>query len=131
MSALGLLPLSTTLLGDKKLVRREYKGENLLKGVSWTGYEIHLGRSVCRVNPKESLVEKDPTLGGIDRDKKLIGTYIHGWFENHKVSEKIFSLILGKKFNIPVSFNEIKNQEMNELAVFLEKHCDVDKILQF
>ena len=131
MSALGLLPLSTTLLGDKKLVRREYKGENLLKGLSWTGYEIHLGRSVFRVDPKESLVEKDQTLGVIDRDKKLIGTYIHGWFENHKVSEKILSLIIGKKLKIPVSFNEIKNHELNELAIFLEKHSNVDKILKF
>ena len=131
MSGLSLFPLSTRLLGDKKLVRRAYKGENLLKGLSWTGYEIHLGRSVFNVEPKESLVEKDPTLGVIDRDKKLIGTYIHGWFDNHKVSEKILSLILGKNINIPVSFNEIKNQEMNELAFFFEKHCDIDKILQF
>jgi len=52
-------------------------------------------------------------------------------FDNHKVSEKILSLILGKNINIPVSFNEIKNQEMNELAFFFEKHCDIDKILQF
>ena len=90
-----------------------------------------MGRSVFRVDPKESLVEKDPTLGVIDRDKKLIGTYIHGWFENHKVTEKILSLIIGKKFKIPVSFNEIKNHELNELAIFLEKHSDVDKILKF
>ena len=46
-----------------------------------------------------------------------------------KVALQFFFYI--KKFNIPVSFNEIKNQEMNELAVFLEKHCDIDKILQF
>ena len=130
MSGLGLFPMSTTLFGNKKLVRREYTGQNWLKGLVWTGYEIHLGRTFFNIEPEETLVRKDPTLAVIERDKKLIGTYIHGWFENRKVVERLLSLLTGKVFDVPVSFKEIKDREMDELSVFIEEHCDLDQILK-
>ena len=130
MSGLGLFPMTTTLVGNKKLVKREYQGKNWLDGLCWKGYEIHLGRTVFNITPEETLVKKDETLAVIDRRKKVIGTYIHGWFESKEVSERLLSLLTGKEFKVPVSFSEIKDREMDELAIFIEKHCDVEKILQ-
>ena len=80
-----------------------------------------MGRTFFNVTPQETLVKTDETLAVIDRSKKVIGTYIHGWFENKELSERLLSLLTGKDFYIPETFNEIKNREMDELAIFIEK----------
>ena len=134
-SGLGLLPMTTVLEGDKKLVRRIYKGINWLNGLDWSGYEIHLGRTEFHKNPQESFVTEEVTaanyssLGVIDRKQKIIGTYIHGWLESPEVAKKLLALLTAETFDIPLSFQETKEREMNELALFLEEHCEVEKIL--
>ena len=134
-SGLGLLPMTTVLEGDKKLVRRRYKGINWLNGLDWSGYEIHLGRTEFHKNPQESFVTEevtaanDSSLGVIDRKQKIIGTYIHGWLESPEVTQKLLALLTAETFDIPLSFQETKEREMDELALFLEEHCEVEKIL--
>jgi adenosylcobyric acid synthase len=134
-SGLGLLSMTTVLEGDKKLVRRTYKGINWLNGLDWTGYEIHLGRTEFHKNPQELFVEaespgtNESVLGVIDNQQKVIGTYIHGWLESIEVTKKILALLTAETFDIPFSFQETKEREMDELALFLEEHCEVEKIL--
>jgi len=133
---LGLLPMKTVLAGDKKLVRREYQGQNWLAGLNWTGYEIHLGQTEFHDNPQEPFVVPEvpelhkAALGVIERKRKIIGTYIHGWLESPEIIQKLFALLSSETFDIPFSFQENKEREMDELALFLEEHCDVEKILQ-
>ena len=133
---LGLLPMKTVLAGDKKLVRREYQGQNWLAGLNWTGYEIHLGQTEFHENPQEPFVVPEvpelhkAALGVIERKRKIIGTYIHGWLESPEIIQKLFALLSSETFDIPFSFQENKEREMDELALFLEEHCDVEKILQ-
>mgnify|MGYP001189403378 FL=1 len=134
-SGLGLLPMTTVLEGDKKLVRRRYKGINWLNGLDWSGYEIHLGRTEFHKNQQESIVieevtaANDSSLGVIDRKQKIIGTYIHGLLESPEVTQKLLALLTAETFDIPLSFQETKEREMDELALFLEEHCEVEKIL--
>ena len=134
-SGLGLLPMTTVLEGDKKLVRRRYKGINWLNGLDWSGYEIHLGRTEFHKNQQESFVieevtaANDSSLGVIDRKQKIIGTYIHGLLESPEVTQKLLALLTAETFDIPLSFQETKEREMDELALFLEEHCEVEKIL--
>ena len=135
-SGLGLLPMTTVLEGDKKLVRRRYKGINWLNGLDWSGYEIHLGRTEFHENPQELFVEaetqatNESSVGVIDRKQKIIGTYIHGLFESPEVTKKLLALLTAETFDIPLSFQETKEREMDELALFLEEHCEVEKILK-
>ena len=134
-SGLGLLPMTTVLEGDKKLVRRRYKGINWLNGLDWSGYEIHLGCTEFHKNQQESFVTEevttanDSSLGVIDRKQKIIGTYIHGLLESPEVTQKLLALLTAETFDIPLSFQETKEREMDELALFLEEHCEVEKIL--
>jgi len=134
-AGLGQLPITTELEGDKKLVQRRSKGINWLNGLDWTGYEIHLGRTEFHKNPQESFVTEevtaanDSSLGVIDRKQKIIGTYIHGLLESPEVTQKLLALLTAKSFDIPLSFQETKEREMDELALFLEEHCEVEKIL--
>jgi len=39
-------------------------------------------------------------------------------------------LLTAETFEIRFSFQETKEREMNELALFLEEHCEVEKILE-
>ena len=95
----------------------------------WSGYEIHLGRSEITSNELESIVKNDDSLGVIDRNQKIIGTYIHGWLESTDVTRNILQLVSPENFDIPFSFQETKELEMEELADFLEEYCDVESIL--
>jgi len=129
-SGLGFLPMTTVLEGDKQLEKREYQGQNWLEGLSWSGYEIHLGRSEIRINELESIVKNDVSLGVIDRKQKIIGTYIHGWLESPEIIRRLLALVSPEPFDIPVSFQQTKECEMEELADFLEEYCDVESILR-
>ena len=129
-SGLGFLPLTTVLEGDKKLQKREYQGQNWLEGLCWSGYEIHLGRSEFSFNELESIVKNDASLGVIDRKQKIIGTYIHGWLESPEITGRLLALVSSVPFEIPFSFQQTKEREMEELAVFLEEYCDVESILR-
>ncbi|MDC0188277.1 cobyric acid synthase [bacterium] len=128
-SGLGFLQMTTILEGDKQLEKREYQGQNWLAGLCWSGYEIHLGRSVTSSNELESIVKNDASLGVIDRTQKIIGTYIHGWLESPEVTRRLLALVSPEPFDIPFSFQEAKELEMEELADFLEEYCDVESIL--
>ena len=128
-SGLGFLQMTTILEGDKQLEKREYQGQNWLSGLCWSGYEIHLGRSVTSSKELESIVKNDASLGVIDRTQKIIGTYIHGWLESPEVTRRLLALVSPEPFDIPFSFQETKELEMEELADFLEEYCDVESIL--
>ena len=66
----------------------------------------------------------------IDRAKKIIGTYIHGWLESPEVTRRLLGLVSPAPFDIPFSFQQTKEREMEELADFLEEYCDVESILR-
>ena len=127
---LDFLPMTTVLEGDKQLEKREYHGQNWLEGLCWSGYEIHLGRTEIQSNELESFVNNDTSIGVIDRAKKIIGTYIHGWLESPEVTKRLLALVSPEPFDIPFSFQQTKEREMEELADFLEEYCDVESILR-
>ena len=46
------------------------------------------------------------------------------------MTQRLLALLTSESFVIPFSFQETKEQEMDELAEFLEEHCEVEKIIQ-
>ena len=124
-----MLPMTTVLEGDKRLVRKDYHGINEFEGLKFNAYEIHLGRSEFSGNLPESLVLEDPNLGVVDSSHRLVGTYLQGLLESPEIVQKLLYWVSGKHFEIPESFNQARERELDELAVFLEEHCEVDHIL--
>ncbi len=55
--------------------------------------------------------------------------YIHGWLESTKVTKRLLALVSSEPFDIPLSFQQTKEHEMDALADFLEEYCDVELIL--
>jgi adenosylcobyric acid synthase len=85
VAGLGLLPVETRFETDKRVepVTREIRGCGPLSGASGpvTGYEIHMGRT--RVVGEAA---RPFPAGGAATDR-VLGTYLHGLFENERARE--------------------------------------------
>ena len=110
--------MTTILEGDKQLEKREYQGQNWLEGLCWSGYEIHLGRSVISGNVLESIVKNDASLGVIDRKQKIIGTYIHGWLESPEVTGVFWPWFLQNLLTSHFLFKRLRNLKWKSWQIF-------------
>ena len=89
IGGMGLLPLGTVFSGDK--VQRQTKGAvpeltgilAPLSGLSYEGYEIHMGRSG----------ELPPVISNGD----TYGTYVHGVFDAPGIAETVLRALCSKK----------------------------------
>lgn len=85
-AGLGLLPVQTTLGGEKRLVQtagRALGGPGVwssLRDVPVYGYEIHLGSTLGQVTPLLHLAAGPD--GAISPDGLVAGTYLHGLLES-------------------------------------------------
>ena len=110
LPGLGLLPISTVMRGEKITRQVEFEFE----GTICKGYEIHQGNSdqlICQA-------------------EHCIGTYIHGFFDNPVVVEFVLNAagIQHKAAQPSLSIEDFKEQQYDELADFLRKHVDINKL---
>lgn len=110
LPGLGLLPISTVMRGEKITRQVEFEFE----GTICKGYEIHQGNSdqlICQA-------------------EHCIGTYIHGFFDNPVVVEFVLDAagIQHKAAQPSLSIEDFKEQQYDELADFVRKHVDINKL---
>lgn len=90
LSGMGLLPMNTVFDGEK--IQRQTEGVfeqvpgmlSSLNGVSYRGYEIHMGRST-------------DTLPPLTGRGNVYGTYIHGVFDAPQVTEAVLRSLCQSK----------------------------------
>ncbi|XOB66124.1 cobyric acid synthase [Deferribacteres bacterium DY0037] len=121
---LGLLAMDTVITSEKRLEQVVYAGAGLLRGCSLKGYEMHMGRTEIN-GGYEQLSEAE---NAIIRSGNVAGTYLHGIFEDGKVTEKIFA-IGGINIKADDYINE-KERQLNALAGMIKENCDVDSIMK-
>ncbi|UWG46789.1 Cobyric acid synthase [Halanaeroarchaeum sp. HSR-CO] len=89
----GLLPVTTTFAREKRVTRRSIAvdGAGPLAGASGsvTGYEIHMGTSTIDGEAPEPLEPGSIALDGV------VGTYLHGLFENDAVRSVFVDHLFG------------------------------------
>jgi adenosylcobyric acid synthase len=79
---LNLLPIQTTLSFHKVSRQRTVTSNYPQVGLPILGYEIHHGRSKV-TNPQAiKQLFDEPSLGAINLDQSVWGTYLHGIFDN-------------------------------------------------
>lgn len=130
-SGLGLLPVRTRLVPHKTLIRQHYHGLGWLGGHDWEAYEIHHGRTewITGETTAEAFVQESADLGLIDRSRQVLGTYLHGFFDTPAVLERVLALIDPEPFDLPPALTTLRDQELDELAGFLEQHLDLPRLL--
>ncbi len=131
LTGLGLLPVQTEMGLQKTLTRRHYSGTGWLSGLRWPAYEIHHGRTTLTAEAPDLdfFVAEAPDLGMRDATRKVMGTYLHGFLDTPEVLERLLACLDPEPFELPPAFADLKQQELDALATFLEEHCDVPQVL--
>ncbi len=125
IAGMGLLPVDTVFEGEK--VQRQTKGAfsgiggifSVLNGISYEGYEIHMGRSGA--------------LPPVINEGSVYGTYVHGIFDSVGIAETILRALCLKK---GASFEELgsfdpkayKQAQYDKLASAVREGLDMELV---
>lgn len=124
---LGLLPIKTTLTGDKTLTNQTATLELANKTVEVTGYEIHVGQTeyLQQLAPIVNVDNKPD--GAISADNQIAGCYLHGVFDS---VEAVSLLASWCQVSVAETDNleQIQEQAINKLAQSCKEHLDLNKI---
>lgn len=134
----GLLPIKTIF--NKEKITKQASGKiisNILKSINEvevSGYEIHNGES--KINKKDNIfikLDNGEIAGAINNRGNVLGTYLHGIFDNGDFLGAFVKLLLEKnninnECNDIMSYNEYKINELNKLSKMLEENIDMLKV---
>lgn len=123
VAGLGLLNVETTMAADKTVTPTTAKhaesGENI------SAYEIHLGETTGPDCSKPFAVTSKGNEGAVNGN--ITGTYLHGCFSSDGFRTS-FLKSLGASGS-DLAYEDLVDATLDELALHLEKHLDVEAIL--
>lgn len=148
---LGLLNISTRLTQTKTLQNRQGslclpQVDGSVNNDSFKAYEIHCGISTgtdqycafAQLLPQGDKEERPVIKGIVNRgiinegivshDNNIIGTYLHGLFDEPQASNSILAWA-GVKTSKAINLSELREQQLNRLADCLEENLD-DKFFE-
>lgn len=140
---LGLLNVSTIFEKDKNTTLTE--GVDEIFGYEVKGYEIHMGITTPNDDVHKNFVKITSRVGGeatdydgsITEDCSIIGTYLHGIFDNSKFTNAYMNRIREAKGlalisaeNAPENFWDFKNKQYDKLADLVEENIDKSKLYE-
>ena len=125
---LALLDMSTTLLKEKQL--KQVTGTLLMDDVEVQGYEIHSGLSAgeALLNPVIKM-DSGESEGAISGDQQVLGTYVHGVFDNSRACEALMQWA-GAKKTLPVDFDVVCEQGIDLMADSVEQYINIPLLEQ-
>jgi len=98
------------------------------------GYEIHNGVTSIEGNNIPFITLDTGEVAGLVNDKgTVLGTYLHGIFDNEEFLREILKYLLAKK-NINsieeeiISYKEYKLRELDKLSNLLKENIDMEKV---
>lgn len=132
LPALGLLPTSTTMAGDK--ITRQMKFTFLGRDEVCSGYEIHMGRTEPLEGAEHSPLTllADGRADGYWLDDRCMGTYLHGILDNPSFVDYLLEPFADKISGdvVPMDYEAYKELQYDRLAQHLREHIDIPLIYQ-
>lgn len=123
---LGFLEMTTSLEPSKQL--RQRQGTLSFNNASAVGYEIHCGQSSGPALSNPFMQFADGTNdGAISADGQIIGTYLHGLFDDPASAKALLSWA-GLDSLQTVDVANVREQQLERLADALEEHVEVEKL---
>ena len=126
IEGLGLLDMQTTLEETKQLTR--VSGNLALDNAPVEGYEIHMGISSGPALDRPAVMLGNGRDGVISEDDQILGTYLHGLFENKQACDALLKWA-GLEDVMTPDYREMRDREMDRLADVMEKHLDIKRLL--
>jgi len=137
-AGLGLLPLVTTMTGEKittQVRARALPVSGAVGDESLEAYEIHMGETEARGagSPAFIICERhgrqvEVPDGWVSSDGRVLGTYLHGLFENDAFRRR-FLRILAPGADFPaspgLSFRDFLESQLDRLAGEFRKHLNI------
>ena len=130
---LGLLPIETILKAPKTTTLTQFSWN----GRPGAGYEIHMGQTIRAGGiPLFNITERNhnPCLdedGCVSNDSKIMGSYIHGLFDNPGILKFWLNHIGLRGVDVSdVGGIEARNKEYDLLAEHFEEFINVDSIVK-
>ncbi|MGY2255831.1 cobyric acid synthase [Pseudomonas reactans] len=121
---LGLLAFSTTLEEEKQL--RNVRGRLVLEDAEVSGYEIHAGVTSGEALLNAAvLLDDGRTDGAQSADGQILGTYLHGLFENPAACSALLRWA-GLQDVQSVDYHALRERDIERLADLVENHLDTD-----
>jgi adenosylcobyric acid synthase len=126
VEGLGLLDVATTLSNDKRL---EPVSGTTSDGVSFSGYEMHMGATEGHdcARPFARLTDGSPE-GAISADGRVVGTYVHGLFADDWQRAAWLARFGAGPANI--IYEDLVERTLDALAAHLAAHLDLDRLLK-
>lgn len=137
---LGLINGVTEFREEKTTTLCE--GHDSIFGSSIKGYEIHMGEtrliddgsSFVKIEKRNS-IEEVIGDGAVSSDGRVIGTYIHGIFDNSGFTRKYINTVRNSKGlkpieEVPVDYWEFKDEQYSKLAEIVRENLDMKKIYE-
>ena len=117
LPGLGLLPITTTMEGEKVTRQTEF----LYHGQLLKGYEIHMGQTTA-----------PPDGGYVWEGHHCLGTYIHGILDNAAFIDRLLEPFKEKiqERTSHFDYQTYKEEQYNRLAEHVRRHVDMDKIYE-
>ena len=138
---LNLLPLSTIITQDKVTQQRQV--EAIALPPPWRelspdhstiyGYEIHQGKTEVANSTIVSPLWSDPGLGWVSHDRRVMGTYLHGLFNNGSWRRCWLNMLRKQQglSSLPTDipdYQEQREQIFDEIADAIAPHLDLTPI---
>lgn len=120
---LGLLDVDTVLTPVKQL--RVEQATHLASGTAISGYHMHMGVTDGHDRGRPFADVAGEPEGAISQDGRVAGTYLHGLF----AADPFRRAMLGNAASTDLAYEASIEATLDELAVHLEKHLDIDALL--
>jgi adenosylcobyric acid synthase len=126
VEGLGLLDVESMLSNEKRL---EPARGSTADGVSFSGYEMHMGvtEGPDRAQPFARLADGTPD-GAVSTDGRVFGTYIHGLFADDRQRAAWLMRFAAGPANI--AYDAVIERTLDGLAAHLAAHLDLDLLLK-
>jgi adenosylcobyric acid synthase len=130
-AGLGMLPIRTTITASKILRQRQARSLYPC-AATISGYEIHQGVSDLNSDSiATSPLFDDPDLGMVSVNQQVLGTYLHGVFDNGKWRRSWLNLLRDRKGlpPLPIEISDYHIQRdliLDRLAEAIAPHLNLD-----
>ena len=124
---LGLLNVTTKMKTQKKTIK--VSASHCESGLTFTGYEIHIGETKGEDCKKPFSLIHQKKDGAISKDGLVMGSYIHGMFEDNDFRSFFIKKIHG--INSLIDYKKQINQNLDEFANFIDDRTQINRLLSF